>query len=193
MKKKALICNSTIIILELIGLIGIIIKTHTLSIEYYTIDSNLLALVTSSLFLFFSKKKEELIADIRFITTCCLTVTFLVVIFILLPMTNFNYNILFIENSTLIFHVLCPVISIISYVFFEKASNKEYLGFLFTVFYACVLMILNLKDIVNGPYPFLKIKEQSVLATFLWGIIIIGGSYLIGLGLNYCNKKRKGA
>ena len=193
MKKKALICNGIIILLELIGFIGYGIRMHTLSLEYYTMDSNLIALLTSILFLLFHEKRKELISDIRFITTCCLTVTFLVVLFILLPMTNFNFYFLLLKDEAIIFHVLCPIISIISYTCFEEASNKKYLGFLFTVFYACILILLNLKDVISGPYPFLRVKEQSILITLLWGFIIIGGSYAIGMGLNYLNKRQKGA
>ena len=193
MKKKALICNSLIIILELIGLIAYIIQMKSLSLEYYTMESNVLALITSSLFLIFREKKKFLVADLRFITTCCLTVTFLVVLFILLPMSGFNFYFMFFQNETWIFHFLVPIVSIISYICFEERSNKQYLGFLFTLFYAIVLIILNLKDVIVGPYPFLRVKEQSILMSIIWCIIIIGGSYVIGLGLNYFNKKIKGA
>ena len=193
MKKKAFICNGLIILLELIGFILYGVRMHTLSLEYYTMDSNLFALITSIMFVVFFKSRKELVRDLRFIATCCLTVTFLVVIFILLPMTNFNIQLLFLQNETMIFHVIAPIISIISYICFEEKSDKEYLGFLFTAFYAFVLIILNLKDIVVGPYPFLMVKKQSIIATLLWGVIILGGSYGIGQILNTLNQKIKGA
>ncbi len=193
MKKKALICNGLIILLEVIGLILYGIRMHSLSLEFYTMDSNVLALITSTIFVLFYDKRKKIVSDLRFITTCCLTVTFLVVLFILLPMTNFNFKFLFLQNQTMIFHVIAPILSIISYTCFEERSNKKYLGFIYTAFYAFVLIILNLKDIVVGPYPFLRVKEQSIIASIIWGIIIIGGSYLIGLGLNTMNKKIKGA
>ncbi len=192
MKKKALICNWIIIALECIGFILYGLRMHTLSLEYYTMDSNLLALITSILFVIFNKEKKEWIADLRFISTCCLTVTFLVVLFILTPMVQFNFYFMFIQNETWIFHFLGPIISIISYICFEEQSKKKYLGFLFTALYAVVLIILNLNDLIVGPYPFLRVKEQSIFATILWGFIIIGGSYGIGIGLNTLNKKIKG-
>lgn len=193
MKKKAYICNGLIIGLELLGFILYALRMKSLSLEYYTMDSNLIALITSILFLIFHDKRKELISDIRFITTCCLSVTFLVVLFVLLPMLQFNYYYMFFQNETWIFHLLAPIISVISYICFEEGSNKKYLGFLFTVFYAIVLIILNLKDVIVGPYPFLRVKEQSIFMSIIWCIIIIGGSYAIGLGLNYFNKKIKGA
>ena len=191
MKKKALLLNSLIVVLEAIGLVFYVSRMHTLSLEYYTMDSNILALITSLLFLLFYGKEKEWIKDLRLITTCALTITFLVVIFILTPMLNFRLFYLLFGDEMLVFHTLCPILSFISYVFYEDASKKKYLGFCFTMFYALVLVILNLMNIVDGPYPFLRIKEQSIYMTLLWGLIIIGGSYFIGLGINKLNQKIK--
>ena len=192
-KKQALICNTLIFILEIIGFISYINRNRTMSMEYYTMDSNLLALITSLLYLMFYKKDKQLVRDLRFITSSCLTITFLVVIFILAPMLNFNYKLLMLDQEFIMFHTLCPIISILSYIFFEERSDKNYIGFLFTIFYAFVLIILNIVNIVNGPYPFLRVKEQTIIMSLIWGIIIIGGSYFIGLSLNFMNKKIKGA
>ncbi len=192
MKKKALICNSIIVLLEIISLILYGIKQHSLSLEFYTMESNLLALITSLLFIIRNDNKE-FIRDLRFLTTSCLTVTFLVTLFVLLPMMNFNFKFLFFQNQTLFFHAVCPIISIISYTCFEKRSKKEYLGCLYTGVYGEVMILLNILDKVVGPYPFLRVKEQSIIATILWSIIIIDKSYGIGLLLNTLNKKRKGA
>ncbi len=189
-KKIALVINILIVILELIGL-GMIIKTPQL--EYYTIESNILTLIGSILFIIFYKKNNKLVHDLRFVATSCLTVTFLVVIFVLAPMYNFNYKLLMFTDYFLIFHTICPILSIISYIAFEERSNKDYLCIAFTAIYSIVLVILNVLDKVKGPYPFLMIKDQSILETLLWGSLILGGSYLIGLGLNLLNKKIKGA
>jgi len=191
MKKKAIICNTIIFLLEIIGFILYIRRMHTASLEYYTMDSNLLAMITSAIFIVYPHKNKTFIRDLRFITTSCLTVTFLVVIFVLCPMANFDYMTFLFGEEMIIFHTLCPIISIISYVLFEKKSNKRYLGFIFTVFYSLVLIILNLLNQINGPYPFLRIREQPVLMSIFWAIMIVGGSYIIGLGLNYWNNKNK--
>ena len=42
------------------------------------------------------------------------------------------------------FHTLCPIISIISYIFFEKKSTKKYLGVLVTILYSIILIIFKL-------------------------------------------------
>ncbi len=187
-RKIAFIANSLICILEVYALMKYVKVNHTLSLEYYTMDSNLLSLMSSFLFIIFYKKTKERIKDFRFISTCCLTVTFLVVLFILVPMMNFNYKALLLDNELLFLHTICPIISIISYVFFEERSNKKNLGIIFTIMYSLILIPLNIIGVVDGPYPFLRIKEQSIWMTIIWGVIIIGGSYIIGIGLNTLNK-----
>ncbi len=189
--KQALICNIIILILEVLGFSLYVHTNHSLDMEYYTIDSNLLTLFSSMLFIFFYKNDKKIVRDLRFVSTSCLTITILVVAFILTPMANFDYKTLMLENEFFIFHLLCPIISVISYVLYEKRSEKEYLGLLFTLIYSVVLVFLNLTNIVIGPYPFLKVKEQSIQMCFIWSFLIIGGSYLIGKLLNYLNKKKR--
>lgn len=192
-KKLALIINIIIIIAELFAFGKSLLVDHTIALEYYTNDSNIIALISSLLFIFFYSKDKKIIKDIRFIATSCLTVTLLVVIFILCPMYNFNYKLLMFTDNFFILHTLVPVLSIISYTTLEDRSNKNYLCLLFTLIYGTILIILNILKVVDGPYPFLKVTSQSLFVSLLWGIIIIGGSYVIGLGLNYLNKKIKGA
>lgn len=192
-KKLALIINIIILLLELIVFGKNVFIDHNIAIEYYTNDSNLLALVASLLFIVFYNKDRELVRDVRFIATSCLTVTFLVVIFILVPMYNFNYKLLMFTDTFLILHTIVPILSIFSYVVLEDKSNKDYLCLAMTIIYAIVLVILNLLFIVEGPYPFLMVTTQNPFMTLLWGVIIIGGSYTIGVLLNRLNIKIKGA
>ena len=190
-KKLALIINIVIIIVELLAFGKNLIVEHNIAIEYYTNDSNILALISSTLFIIFYNKNKEFVKDIRFIATSCLTVTLLVVIFILSPMYEFNYKLLMFTDNFFILHTLAPILSIISYVALEDRSNKNYLCLAFTTLYAIIMIVLNVLNIVDGPYPFLKINTQDILVSLLWGIIIIGGSYLISLCLNVLNKKIK--
>ena len=193
MKKKAMICNLLIVIFEVIALILYMNRNHTLSLEFYTMDSNILALITSILFLVFYKKEYKWINNLRFITTSCLMVTFIVVVTVLIPVYKYNYQDFLLRGSMLYLHILCPVISTISYIFFEKKSQKNYLGVVSIIVYDLILITLNLLKIVDGPYPFLRIYEQSVLMSIIWFILITGGCYIIGVLLNKLNDKTKGA
>ena len=191
-RKIALILNVIIFLLEVLAFGYTILNSHKIQIEYYTNDSNLIALFSSLLFIILYRKKIELVKDLRFLSTILLTITFLVVIFILCPMYNFNYKLLMFTNTFLVFHTLCPILSFISYVFFEEGSKKKYLGLIFTIIYSIILVTLNILNILDGPYPFLRVKAESKIMILLCGIIILSGSYLLGL-LLYKLNKRKGA
>lgn len=191
-KKLALIVNIIILVLELIAFGKSLFTEHSIAVEYYTNDSNIIALISSLLFIIFYSKEKEFVKDIRFVSTSCLTVTFLVVIFILCPMYNFNYKLLMFTDNFLIFHTIVPILSIFSYIALEDRSSKNYLCLVFTIIYSIVLVTLNILNLVKGPYPFLMVTTQNPLMTLLWGVIIIGGSYVIGICLNTLNKKIKG-
>ena len=192
-KKLALIINIIILLTELFAFGRSIVVDHGIDLEYYTNDSNIIALISSLLFIIFYNKDKEFVKDIRFIATSCLTVTFLVVIFILCPMYDFNYKLLMFTDNFFVFHTLVPILSIFSYIALEDRSKKNYLCLLFTIIYAITIIPLNILKIVDGPYPFLKINDQGVIPTLLWGLLIIGGNYLLGILLNILNKKIKGA
>ena len=192
-KKLALIISILIVILEIVAFGRSILVTRDFSLAYYTNDSNILALISSLLFIAFYHKDSELVKDIRFVATACLTVTILVVIFVLCPMYNFNYKLFMFTDNFLIFHTIVPILSIFSYVALEDRSKKNYLCFFFTLIYSIILLGLNVLCLIEGPYPFLMVRNQSPLMTLLWGVILVGGSYGIGILLNYLNKKIKGA
>lgn len=192
-KKLALIVSIIIVILEIVGFGRSLLVTRDFSLAYYTNDSNILALISSLLFIVFYHKDSELVKDIRFVSTACLTVTILVVIFVLCPMYDFNYKLFMFTDNFLIFHTIVPILSIFSYIVLEDRSSKNYLCFFFTLIYSIILLGLNVLCLIEGPYPFLMVRNQSPLMTLLWGVILVGGSYGIGILLNYLNKKIKGA
>ena len=200
-KRIALIINIIILTLTLLSFAKTFFLEHSIAVEYYTNDSNILALISSLLFIIFYKNINENIADykdfvkdIRYLATSCLTVTFLVVVFVLCPMYSFNYKLLMFTDIYLVFHTIVPILSIFSYIVLENGSSKKYLCLIFTMIYAIILIILNILNLIKGPYPFLMVTTQNPLVTILWGIIIIGGSHIIEILVNRLNKKiKKGA
>ena len=190
-KKIALIINIIILTLTLLSFAKTFFLEHSIAVEYYTNDSNILALISSLLFIIFYKKEKDFVKDIRFLATSCLTVTFLVVVFVLCPMYSFNYKLLMFTDIYLVFHTIVPILSIFSYIALENGSSKKYLCLIFTMIYAIILIILNILNLIKGPYPFLMVTTQNPLVTILWGIIIIGGSHIIEILVNRLNKKIK--
>ncbi len=198
-RKITLLLNILIIIFESIGFIIIITNKGRIGIEYYTEDSNIIAFLTSIVFVIYlllNKKIPYYLKMLKYISTICLTVTLLVVIFILAPMYNFNYVFFLFKNDLLYHHLLCPILCIISFTLFEDIDNytikDNIIATSTTLLYGIILIILNLIKVVEGPYPFLKVYIQPIYITIIWIISILIITYIIALVLRIItNKKRK--
>ncbi len=187
----AIIVNGCIVILEIIGFI-LSIKGLGLSMfQYYTQDSNYFALFASVLFEIFAirslVKNQSLpnwVASVRYMATCCLSLTFLVVLFVLIPMSGFT-NALFMltSGSMLYYHLLCPILCVVSFLLFETDTALEqknmWASMIPTTIYAIVIVFLNLIQTIRGPYPFLYIYEQPVFVSVVWVFVILGIALLI--------------
>src|SRR5574344_236264 len=186
----ALFCNVLIILFETLGII-LSAQKHGFSLfQFYTEDSNLFAFLTSILFVSYmviSIQKGKLVIPkwvnfMRYVSTLCLTVTFIVVVCILSPMYGIQgYQMMLFYNSMLYHHLLAPIVSFISFVFFETKHTipKSYvlLSLILTVIYAAVIVLLNILKVVQGPYPFLMVYNQPVYASILWCSGILGGAW----------------
>jgi hypothetical protein len=184
-RKYAISFNILIVIMEIIAFIITYKQIHTVAIQYYTEDSNLLALISSLIFLIyllFNKKIPRWLEIFKYVSTTCLMLTFLVVIFILSPMHNFNYDYMLFTGTLLYHHLLCPTFSFITLIFFDNINvyKKDYLySVLATSVYAVVLIILNIFKVLEGPYPFLYVYKQPIYISILWFIIIFSITYVI--------------
>ena len=183
-KNIVLILN---IILIILGMIGFIISLKNVEyFIYYTQDSNIFSLIVSIFYVYYLLKKKEIpkwLNILKYIAVTSLMVTFLVVVFILIPMDNFNYQFFFFTGSNLYYHLLCPIIAFISFVFFEdyeiKSFKETLLATSFTGIYAFLFIILNILKIVDGPYPFLQVYKNGVYMSLIWFLLIVGGSFLL--------------
>ena len=193
-KNVALVINLLIVIFEIVGFVITIKENGRLGIEYYTEDSNILCLIISFIYIFniiFNKKISKYLKMFKYISTVCLTVTFLVVILILAPMYNFNDGFLLFHNEFLYHHLLCPLLCIISFIFFDGVSNysikDSIVASIATLLYGVVLIVLNIVRVVDGPYPFLRIYSQPLYMSIVWIVVILCISYFIALILRYFN------
>ncbi len=180
--KLPLIINSIIIVFEIIGCI--MCAKHGLSVlQYYTVLSNIFALITSTLYVaFYLKTKNSIpiaVSFLRYASTVCLTLTFAVVLFIFVPLAGFS---VMVEGVQIFHHLLCPVLSFISFVFFEKRKTLSkrhiFLSLIPTFTYAAVIIVLNILRVVEGPYPFLMVYRQSVVVSVIWFFVINGMALL---------------
>lgn len=210
MNKKqitALILNGLLVILGILGMINVIKFYGSSTFIYYTVDSNILCLLSSILFVLFFIIKKNLndipywVILLRYMATISLVITFVVVVVYLAPAKlwapNGNYfnnlEILLFKNDMLYQHLLCPIISFVSFAFFEgdrRLNRKKTIWFslLFTFIYGLIMIILNLLSIVDGPYPFFKIYEAPLINSIVMVFILIM-NYLFGRFILLLNQK----
>lgn len=197
------------ILMVISGCAGIFLSAKTSGFKLfimYTEDSNILNLLIAILYLisFFlaplkTPTAKKTIKLLRYISTCCVTLTFLVVLFILAPMASVEggiakgFSLMFFSGSMLYNHFITPILAIISFVFFEKdplLSKKSCLyAIIPTLIYAAITITLNAMRLLDGPYPFLRVHNQSIFASILWVIIIFALNYFIAWLLLFCNTK----
>ena len=188
--KAALIVNALIIGLECAGLWQAFFHSGSEMLEFYTEDSNLFSLFASLWYLVSGLIRLKRNAPVsrtakrmRYAAACMLSLTFLIVIFVLAPQSGYGHFLL--EGQFLYTHLLCPVLSFISFAFLERVPHLRrrdaWYAWLPTAVYAIVLITMNLLRQTVGPYPFLHIYEQPWEISILWALLILGGDYLLAV------------
>ena len=164
------------------------------SFIYYTILSNLFALIVGIIYFYYSyqKKIPKIVSILRLSSVLSLTVTFLVSLFILLPSFNFDFKLIY-GGTNLFLHFVCPIMLFIIYLIYDKRvklTKKDIIiANALTFVYGAVMVPLNILKVVEGPYPFLMVYKQSILMTIIWLIVIVGGTTLLGFSLYKIKKK----
>ena len=186
---KALIFNILLLIMEIIGAILCFIEGGKINLKFYTNWSNIIGLISASLFIinYIIKEKNNAFNSVvkytKLTATVCLTVTFLVVTFMFVPMDHFNYYKLAIKGNFFSFHCLSPIICFITFTFFEKYDftyiKSTIIGMIFTILYSVIICILILAKKVSAPYPFLDLYAYSVIVN----VITLTGMLLAITGL----------
>ncbi len=123
---------------------------------YFTVDSNVLAMLVSGILLFFNIKSlaagGALVLPywalaLKLVAATAVTLTFVVTATMLAPFAKDGYFSLFTGTSFLM-HFLTPVLAIVSFIFFENVAKVEYIMMLPslvpTVIYAIVYFIMVL-------------------------------------------------
>lgn len=182
----SLVLNILIISFEIIGFLISYMTSNRIAIEFFTEESNLLLLASSIIFVYYmilNRQIPKWVHTFKFISTYTVTITLFVVLFILIPLGNFNYSLFLFGGTMLYHHTICPILAIITFLYYDNLKpyrkSIEYKGLSLVMAYALVMILFNAFDILEGPYSFLMIKKQSVFVSIIWFIIIIGFCYLI--------------
>lgn len=199
----SLILNVSVVLMEIIGSIISAQNNGVALFQYYTDNSNMFTLVVCLIFSIYTARnllqgKKQLptwVKILKYMATCCLTVTFIVVLFILIPMgEEGSFHRMLFEKAGLYHHFLCPIVTIISFLVFdgkEPILSKNHVLFatIPTLLYAIITLTLNITKVMVGPYPFLHVYEQPIYMSLLWFIVIVGGAYLFAWIIRLANKQ----
>ena len=153
---------------------------------FYTENSNvfaffvcLLVAVCQAGCLFTGWRLPRWVKALKFIATCCLTMTFLTVVFVLGPYYSDQGGVVFLltESSMLYHHLLNPLCAFVSFVLLEREPRLSArcipLALVPTVLYGTLALWANYKRLITGPYPFLMVYNQTLRQTVLWCVVIL--------------------
>ena len=121
--KYALWCNIAVVGLEIISVVLRIIYSSRSWFDYYTVDSNFLAMFAAMAFIYYTVRGKQLphwAEILKLSAVVALIITFLVCIFVLAPIYPGGLPAIMFEGHMLIMHTLCPIILAASFIFFES-------------------------------------------------------------------------
>ena len=221
MKKRSLVIslvfNIIIFILVLLGTIFMFTgfqfmkDTSVLSdsglsfLKYYTVDSNIFIGIAALLLiiyelLFLNKKIKEIpkyVYIIKYTGTVAVTLTFLVTLLYLAPSLGNKCWFLY-QNSNLFFHLIVPILSFISFCFFEKIDlniRKSFYGLSTMLVYGIIYTINVFIHQENGKigmeYDWYGFVQHGLKYAFIVFPIIIIFTYFISFIIFRINKDRK--
>lgn len=214
--KISLILNIIIFILVMLGTIFMIAgirfmendmvltTTNIEAFKFFTVDSNVLMGICALIFAYFdylvlSKKIKEIpnwLYKFKHIATVGVVLTFIVTVFYLAPFGGYSFFAFF-KNSNLFFHLIVPILSIITYVLYEK-NNKTgksvvALGtitmIIYAVFYVINYIVNYSADKARETYDWYGLMSDSIIGD----IISLSIMLILTCGISYClwhlNKK----
>ena len=121
---------------------------------------------------------------LKFLSTSCLAMTFLTVVIILAPMyeDGNGWYIMLFTDSMLYHHFLNPVLAILSLVLFERlprlSLGQVWWALVPTILYGLYDLHGNITGTIDGPYPFMRVYDQTIPETLTWFAIILGTDLL---------------
>ena len=153
---------------------------------FYTEDSNILSACICAMVavgqlvcIFTGRELPHWLHTLKYIATCCLTMTFLTVVFVLGPMyeDGNGWYIMLFTGSMLYHHFLNPVVAMVSFLLFEREPRLPLasvpLALVPTIVYGVYDLWGNITGRIDGPYPFMRVYDQTIQETLMWFTIIL--------------------
>lgn len=210
MKKKnvSFLLNIIIFLLLIIGLVletfELIMKGEGLFLlirrfKYFTELSNIFAGITAfvyAYYLFNGKGKNpipKLLKILKLFSTGAVAITFLTVVFYLIPVSSSNWKSL-VVGSQFIFHIVNPILCFITYTFYEN-NNVDKKLLVYNIIpigaYGLFYIVMSLTHVIDGIIPYeydwyLFMKNGVVIGLIIYVLFMIF-SYVVIYLLNKVN------
>ena len=184
-----LLCALTIVS-EIWGLGRYFLQVGFSMYVFYTECSNTLALVSAALVLWAlvrNGKVGERTRFVRYVAACMQTMTFLVVLFVLVPLINAyegnGFEQMFLTGGRPVTHFVGPVLTVLGWLVVENTPElaegecvpsvqQAWLTLVPTLLYAAVSYLANYLRWWKGPYPFLQVWDMPVWMSVLWFVVL---------------------
>ena len=133
----------------------------------------------------FIRKKDfpPALEVLQLVSAVCLTVTFMIAAFVLMPQSTFAYY--FLDNVAPIYHFIGPVLSVAALMVSDMPIPRK--AFIVpaaaSLLYGVVALVLNAARVLKGPYFFLEVYTTPIKTIVMWFVIIF--FLCIGLTLAY--------
>lgn len=185
-KREVFILHMVLAVLEIIAAACMLSKEGLTVFRYYTVDSNVLQLFVSLWYLACFRRRKEVppvLVALHLVSVVCLTVTFMIAAFVLMPQSTFSYY--FLNNVASINHFLGPVLSAATLMLSDLPIPKK--AFIApagaTILYGGIALVLNMAGVLKGPYFFLEVRTTPLSTVVMRFAIIF--LLCIGLALAY--------
>ena len=183
----------------------IILETSKIGMfKFFTVDSNILMGLVSIIFIIkelrIIKGKEKEISKVLYILKLAATTSVSLTLITVFGYLGFIVDggvIVLLKNSNLFFHLLVPLLSIITFIFFEKTNKLDFkctfLGiipmFIYGIVYTTNVLIHINNGKVNPIYDFYHFVQGGINQAFIAVPIIFLTTYIISLVLWKFNRK----
>ena len=185
--KAAIALNALIVVLEIWAIGNGLEQRGIMDFMFYTELSNLFGGVACALCLVGEARElrgsgscPKAFRLVKYMASCCLLMTFVVVVLVLMPTYNAagmdGFYLMFCIRELPITHFAGPMLVLISYVLFEADRTMTFrqslVALIPTLAYAAVAYPCNIAGIWIGPYPFLMVWQMPVWQSILWFVAL---------------------
>ena len=174
--KTFIILNVMLAVLECIAMVYLINLEGMPIFRYYTVNSNAIQLIVSVWYLWCFIRKKEIptaLTVMHLVASVCLTITFIIAAFVLMPQSTFAYY--FLNDVAPIVHFFGPLLSVVTLMLAQEKIPRFAVGVpaALSLAYGFIALFLNWIKVLKGPYFFLEVYSTPGNVIAMWFVIIL--------------------